>query len=105
MSPARRPSPAAASKRPRRRCRWTASIQPRRVTVNLVNAVVRLPEGGASTAPSTAPSTEPAGSSALHYVIGAGINALDDGTPLAPDDIALNEVTAEQLHAKVGDRV
>ena len=69
-------------------------IEPRLVTVNLVNRVVITDEKGhaAKDAP------------ALHYVIGAGISRLDDG-PLAPDEIAFNEETARQLGAKVGDRI
>ncbi|MDB5295437.1 MAG: hypothetical protein JWO31_1420, partial [Phycisphaerales bacterium] len=69
-------------------------VEPRLVTVNLVNRVVLTDDKG--NAAKDAP--------ALHYVIGAGVSRLDDG-PIGPDEIAFNQETADQLKAKVGDRV
>lgn len=46
----------------------------------------------------------PGGGKAVHYAVVAGINDLD-GKPLKDDEIALNEWTANQLGAKVGDTI
>lgn len=57
-----------------------------KVTVNLINTVAV--EGGKS----------------IHYAVAAGITRLAD-RELGDDEIALNQWTADQLGAKVGDRI
>ncbi len=68
-----------------------AHIPLRKVSVYLINNVVRLP---ANARPEKT----------IHYAIGAGISSLDD-TVLKDDQIAVNQWTAEQLGAKVGDEI
>jgi ABC-type lipoprotein release transport system permease subunit len=58
-----------------------------KVSVNLVNSV-RLDPGGRE----------------IHYAVAAGISPLN-GRELADDEIAINQWTADQLGAKVGDRL
>ncbi len=70
----------------------------RKVNVSLINLVAKLDP--ATTSPAA---TQPA-NAGLHYVIGAGVSALEDG-PLAPDEIVFNQLTATQLGATVGDRI
>ena len=63
----------------------------RRVSVQLINNVVRLDSAGAEAA-------------SIHYAVAAGISSLPDGM-LAADELALNEWAAARLGAKVGDRI
>lgn len=63
----------------------------RRLSVQLINNVVRVDAGGAEQA-------------TIHYAVAAGISALDDAA-LGPDEVALNEWAAARLQAKVGDRI
>lgn len=58
-----------------------------KVSVNLVNSV-KLDPGGRE----------------VHYAVAAGISPLDD-RDLGDDEIAINQWTADQLGAKVGDRL
>jgi ABC-type lipoprotein release transport system permease subunit len=58
-----------------------------KVSVNLVNSV-KLDPGGRE----------------IHYAVAAGISPLDD-RDLGDDEIAINQWTADQLGAKVGDRL
>ncbi len=46
----------------------------------------------------------PAEAHVIHYAVGAGITPLDD-TSLGPDDIAVNQWTADQLGLKIGDAI
>jgi ABC-type antimicrobial peptide transport system permease subunit len=62
----------------------------RKVSVYLINNVVKV--DGAQPA------------KAIHYAIAAGLSDLD-GQPLQDDEIALNAWSADQLQAKVGDRI
>ncbi len=55
------------------------------ISVNLINAIT------------TADKT-------IHYVVAAGVSPLD-GADLAPDAVAINQWTADQLGAKVGDAI
>jgi putative ABC transport system permease protein len=64
-----------------------ANVPIQEVTVNLVNAVT----------------VEPGGRQ-IHYAVAAGITPLD-GKGLADDEVAINQWTAGQLGAKVGDRL
>ena len=41
----------------------------------------------------------------LHYVIAAGVDVLDGGVKLQPDEAAVNAWTSEQLGLKVGDKI
>ncbi len=59
-------------------------------TVNLINSVTKL--GGDPPAKT------------IHYAVAAGISPLE-GNELAADETAINQWTAEQLGAKVGDRI
>lgn len=72
------------------------AIPLRKFNTNLLNSVSLTP----STSAASAPATQPA---ALHYVVAAGISALDDGTVLAPSEVAINQWTADHLHARLGD--
>lgn len=74
---------------------------PRRVSVYLVNNVVKVGDPPPATSPGAA---RPAGEAAIHYAVAAGVSALDDG-PLRPEEIALNRWAADRLGAGVGDRV
>ena len=60
----------------------------RKVSVYLVNTLAVAVDGGKR----------------IHYAVVAGINPLD-GEPLADDEVALNQWTADRLGAKVGDRI
>jgi putative ABC transport system permease protein len=98
------------------------NVEPRLVTVNLVNRVVVTDDKG----------TAAKDARALHYVIGAGISHLDDvedapdaggatasenlarnlqtgvprpATRLAGTDIVFNDETAKQLNVAVGDHI
>ena len=66
----------------------------RRVSVYLVNTLALAGDGAAK-------------GKAIHYAVVAGVDGLDapGRGSLAPDEIALNQWAAEQLGAKVGDRV
>jgi ABC-type antimicrobial peptide transport system permease subunit len=85
-------------------------VEPRLVTVNLVNRVVVTDENGNAT--DDAPT--------LHYIISAGITHLNDAQDVmppattgpasspvgfGPKDIVLNEETARPLRVKVGDHI
>jgi putative ABC transport system permease protein len=66
-------------------------ISLRKISVNLINAAQRiLPDGSAG--------------AAIHYAVAAGISPMYDA-PLADDEAAINQWTADQLGAKVGDRL
>jgi ABC-type antimicrobial peptide transport system permease subunit len=67
------------------------------VSVYLINNIVKEePNNGAPTVPSKA----------LHYALAAGINDLGSGgEKLAPDEIAVNQWTADQMGLKVGDKL
>ena len=65
----------------------SAIIPLRKITVNLINTV-RVEPGGKE----------------IHYAVAAGISPLQGGD-LADDEIAINQWTADQLGAKVGDRL
>jgi ABC-type lipoprotein release transport system permease subunit len=69
-------------------------ISLRRVNVNLVNKVQVVGDDGKPIE----------GVKALHYAIGAGISALDDGA-IADDEIVFNDATARQMGVKPGQRV
>ncbi|HZL34617.1 MAG TPA: ABC transporter permease [Tepidisphaeraceae bacterium] len=60
----------------------------REVSVNLVNSIGNITSGQPPRA--------------IHYAVGAGISSLDEGQ-LAPNEIAINQWSADQLNAKVGD--
>ena len=65
----------------------------RHVSVYLVNTVSLAGEGGAR-------------GKAIHYAVVAGIDSPGgNGPALGPDEIALNQWTAERLGAKAGDRI
>ncbi len=59
-------------------------------TVNLINSVTKL-DGTSSAA-------------TIHYAVAAGVSPLE-GSELGPDEMAINQWTADQLGAKVGDRI
>ena len=63
----------------------------RRVSVHLINNVVRVDPAGADQA-------------SIHYAVAAGISSLPDES-LAEDELALNAWAAERLGAKAGDRI
>jgi len=65
----------------------------RKVSVYLVNTVALAGASGG-----------PRGDRQIHYAVVAGIDPVD-GIPLGPDQVALNQWTAERLGAKVGDRI
>lgn len=65
----------------------TAKIPLQKVTVNLINSVGMVPGG-----------------KKIHYAVAAGMSPLED-THLKEDDIAINQWTADQLGATVGDRL
>ena len=65
----------------------TAKIPLQEVTVNLVNSVTLEPGG-----------------KQIHYAVAAGVTPLE-GKDLGDDEIAINQWTADQLGAKVGDRI
>jgi ABC-type antimicrobial peptide transport system permease subunit len=64
-----------------------ANIPVQKVTVNLLNSVTAKPSG-----------------KQIHYAVAAGIMPLM-GKDLADDEIAINRWTADQLRAKIGDRL
>jgi putative ABC transport system permease protein len=80
-----------AVQRAARRAALRLDISLREVMVYLVNAAVRLDDDGAAAA-------------VIHYAIAAGIRGLEDGE-LGPEEVALNEWTAQRLGAKLGDRI
>ena len=82
-----RPAVDAAAERVARRI----SVPLRRVSVQLINNVVKLPREGSTEA-------------AIHYAVAAGVSALPDGA-LAADELVLNEWAAQRLRAAPGDRV
>jgi ABC-type lipoprotein release transport system permease subunit len=67
----------------------------RRVSTYLANSVELL--GGAASAPGTA-------ARKIHYALAAGVSEVDGWQPAA-DEVAINQWTAQQLGAKVGDRL
>ena len=81
------PAVDAAAERVARRM----SVLLRRVSVQLINNVVKLPGDGSAEV-------------AIHYAVGAGISALPDGA-LAADEVVLNEWAAQRLQAAPGDRL
>ena len=68
-----------------------ANIPLTKVTVNLINTVEVTTSGNAST-------------KAVHYSVAAGLTSLN-GQPLGDEQIAINQWMADQLGAKVGDRI
>ena len=64
-----------------------SGIPLQKVSVNLINSVTAAPTG-----------------KQIHYAVAAGISRLDD-RELADDEIAINQWTADQLSAHVGDRL
>lgn len=62
-----------------------------KASINLLNKVTRIAADGAE-------------ARSIHYAVAAGISPLD-GAALAEDEAAINEWTASQLSAKVGDRL
>jgi putative ABC transport system permease protein len=67
-----------------------------KVSVYLINNVVKVNAAGAK---------EDA-KAVVHYALAAGMNDLgDDGGRLAPDEIAVNQWTADQMGLRVGDQV
>ncbi|MDB5289326.1 MAG: FtsX-like permease family protein [Phycisphaerales bacterium] len=73
-----------------RRAANTLHVPLREVSVNLINTVSNA--------------SSPSKPKVIHYAVGAGISSLDDG-PLKDDEIAINQWTADQLGAKVGDKL
>lgn len=63
----------------------------RKVSVNLLNVVTNVAPGGPQGGPKT-----------IHYAVAAGISDVDAG-PLAADEVAINQWTADQLGARPGD--
>ncbi|HWE02956.1 MAG TPA: ABC transporter permease [Tepidisphaeraceae bacterium] len=70
-------------------------VRLRKVSVNLINSVANLSSVSAGAADQ---------SPMIHYAVAAGITALDDSA-LAENEIAVNQWTAGQLKAKVGDKL
>jgi putative ABC transport system permease protein len=68
---------------------WVQPHELRRVSVYLVNTVAKNSEPGTR-------------NSELHYAIAAGISDLA-GAPLATNEIAVNQWTADQMNLKIGD--
>ena len=66
-------------------------IRLRETSVNLVNSLTNLSKDSTS-------------QKVIHYAVGAGISSLDEGT-LGETEIAINQWTAEQLGARVGDQL
>jgi ABC-type antimicrobial peptide transport system permease subunit len=63
----------------------------RKVSVNLLNRVDRVnPDGGSA--------------KVIHYAVAAGISPLDE-LAIGDDEVAVNQWTADQLGAQVGDRL
>ena len=81
------PAVDAAAERVARRM----SLPLRRVSVQLVNNVVKAPADGS-------PETT------IHYAVAAGVSTVADG-PLASDEAVLNEWAASRLKAAPGDRL
>jgi ABC-type antimicrobial peptide transport system permease subunit len=73
-------------------------IRLRPVSVNLLTSVRNVSAVAAATESASSKS------SVIHYVVAAGIRSVDEGA-LASDEIAINQWTADQLGAKVGDRL
>lgn len=70
----------------------------REASVYLINDVTVLgPRSGDET-------TNPTEGKSIHYAVAAGLSEVS-GTKLAGDEVALNQWTAEQLGAKVDDRI
>lgn len=85
----------------------SSHIPLQKVTVNLINDVQleRHDAPSSSSDGATRPAANgPGGGRELHYAVAAGITPLD-GKDLAEDEIAINQWTAGQLGAKVGDRL
>ena len=72
-------------------------VRLRKVSVNLINSVANLSSDRSQQGQKNVPPT-------IHYAVAAGITALDDAT-LADNEIAVNQWTADQLKAKVGDKL
>lgn len=66
-------------------------IRLNKVSVNLLNKVTHVSADGSD-------------AQNIHYAVAAGITALN-GEALAEDEVAINEWTASQLDAKLGDRL
>jgi putative ABC transport system permease protein len=84
----------------------SSHIPLQKVTVNLINSVrLEREDTTSSSAPvTTRPIDKRAGEGELHYAVAAGITPLD-GKDLAQDEVAINQWTANELGAKVGDRL
>ncbi|HZK80049.1 MAG TPA: FtsX-like permease family protein, partial [Humisphaera sp.] len=72
-------------------------VRLRKVSVNLINSVANLSSGSGQAGKINYAPT-------VHYAVAAGITSLGDAT-LADNEIAINQWTADQLKAKIGDKL